>query len=82
MLVRLCKSALENELDDCMAQLPAAVGENIRWGRDTEFPHIRICEVIGQLQRLGSDRTTLPGNFGSTLPLGDMLGEMPGTLMA
>ena len=82
VLVCLCKPALEDELKDCMAQLPAAVGENIWWGRDTKFLHICICKVVRQLERLGQNEQRSPVVSSATLPWGDMRGEMLETPMA
>ena len=50
MLVGFSKLALEDELDDLMVELPAAVCDYVRWGWNSKSLDICICEVVRQLR--------------------------------
>jgi len=80
MFVGLRKSSLEDELNDLMVELSAAVCEDIRGWGDTEPLHICICKVVWELRSPGV-RWAQALDV-STLPLEDMLDGMLRTPMA
>ena len=49
MLVCFGKPALEDELNDCMVQLPSTVCYDVCWWWDPELLHISISKAIRQL---------------------------------
>ena len=55
MFVGLRKPALENQLDDLMVQLSAAVGGDVWWGGYSKLLHICIGEVIRDLGGYGDE---------------------------
>jgi len=81
MLVCLCKLPLEDELDDCMAELSTAVCEDVCWRRDAKLVHVCICKVIRKLQKHSIRLNDTVRASQTTLPWEDMRGDMLGTLM-
>ena len=79
MFIGLSKLTLENELNDLMVKLPAAVGEDLwRWG-DTKPLHICIGKVV---RELGIPVVRLVQALcASTVPLEDMPDGTLQTLM-
>ena len=52
LFVCLCKLTPENKLNDCMVQLPPAVCDNLRWGRNSKFLDICISKMIRELNKI------------------------------
>jgi len=80
MFVGLRKPSLEDELDDLMVELSAAVCEDIQGWGDTEPLHICIRKVVRELR--GPGVRWVQALDVSALPLGDMLDGMLRTPMA
>lgn len=49
LFVRFCKFTLEDEFDDSMVQLPAAVRDDLWWGRHSKLFDVCVGKVVRQL---------------------------------